>query len=229
MRTFSLFAILLAGFILVGCTREITYRYKLTIEVETPDGIKSGFNVVEIGYPYLPHYTKTWVRGEALYIDLGAGRRPLVALLTGRLPEFSKGPRDRWRGRQHPSFVLSRVYGIPDGSDPLKRVQQIAAQRGAKEIELADLPTVVTFDLVSDPGSVRLIDPERPEEALGSGVSIARATIEVTTDPVTLGLEEKLPWLPGRRNEGIYLDGQHSSDGKTLANELSKDSFMRGR
>ena len=35
---------------LAGCGRSETYRYKLTLSLDTPDGVKTGFNVVELQY-----------------------------------------------------------------------------------------------------------------------------------------------------------------------------------
>ncbi|MEQ1710632.1 MAG: hypothetical protein ABL908_04435, partial [Hyphomicrobium sp.] len=68
-----------------------TYRYKLAIEMNTPEGPKRAFNVVEVKWEERIHQglggkqSITTVRGEALYLDLGPGRRPLVALLTSRV------------------------------------------------------------------------------------------------------------------------------------------------
>jgi hypothetical protein len=71
--------------VLAGWRRGETYRYKLTLSVDTPDGVKTASNVVELRY--LPvnfpaqgeMHDTTW---QALYLDPGPGRRPLIALLT---------------------------------------------------------------------------------------------------------------------------------------------------
>ena len=63
------------------------YRYKLVIELLVNGEIKNGSTVVELVYevrPTLQGGTQTGtgvVKGEALFIDLGPGRRPLVATL----------------------------------------------------------------------------------------------------------------------------------------------------
>jgi hypothetical protein len=59
------------------------YKYRLTIHVETPDGIKSASGVYAVHRskdpPLLPHVGSIGVKGEAIFVDLGEGRN-LIAL-----------------------------------------------------------------------------------------------------------------------------------------------------
>ena len=48
MRLFVLFALLLAAFGLSSCAKTYVYRQRVTVEVNTPDGVKSGFAVHEV-------------------------------------------------------------------------------------------------------------------------------------------------------------------------------------
>src|SRR5664279_4145100 len=85
MRLGALVAISLC---LAGCGRTESYRYKLTLAVDTPHGVKRASSVVEVLFydVSIPaRGTMHKLRGEALYLDLGSGARPLVALLTSRL------------------------------------------------------------------------------------------------------------------------------------------------
>jgi hypothetical protein len=73
---------------LAGCAKTESYRYKLTLTVNTPEGVKRASSVVEaifwtISIPDRGIAHK--LRGEALYLDLGLGARPLIALLTSYL------------------------------------------------------------------------------------------------------------------------------------------------
>ena len=81
----GLVAILAACLLLAGCGRSDAYRYKLTLSVDTPDGVKTGFSVVEM-YAWdvwvFGRGTMSTARGEAVYVDLGPGRRPLIAVMT---------------------------------------------------------------------------------------------------------------------------------------------------
>jgi hypothetical protein len=65
-----------------------TFRYKMTVEVETPEGLKTGSAVREvnvvIAHPDIQgmNGTRAFVKGEAVVVDLGK-RGVLFALLKG--------------------------------------------------------------------------------------------------------------------------------------------------
>ena len=73
------------SFYLTGCGKTETYHYKLTLAVNTPAGVRHGSSVVEVAFWNVSvpaRGTAHQLRGEALYLDLGPGARPLIALLT---------------------------------------------------------------------------------------------------------------------------------------------------
>jgi len=62
-----------------------TNRFRLTIEVQTPDGIRSGSSVIETTFfksgdwgPVEARGVRTQAKGEAIFVDLGHGKRALV-------------------------------------------------------------------------------------------------------------------------------------------------------
>ena len=63
-----------------------TFRYKLTAEVMTPDGLKTGSSVLEVSYHTGPHVLPDpnprfdTLLGEAVYVDLGQGKNLFVTL-----------------------------------------------------------------------------------------------------------------------------------------------------
>ncbi|MDR4487070.1 MAG: hypothetical protein R3B83_06040 [Nitrospirales bacterium] len=68
---------------------------------------------------------------------------------------------------------------------------------------------LVTFTDLTDPTTVKKVDPENLAATLGPGVSLKRITLEITDEPVTEGkIEQVLGWLddpkvlknPGWRN-----------------------------
>jgi hypothetical protein len=63
------------------------------------------------------------------------------------------------------------------------------------EIPFEYLPALVRFGDRNNPTSVALVDPANPAASVGPGVALERAIIEITDDPVTTGIEAKLPWL----------------------------------
>lgn len=86
----SAFGVLAAGatVLLGGCWRPSeTLRYRLTIEVETPQGVRSGSSVIEVRGVRNPDWvniegrgTRASFRGEAVAVDLPHGKT-LFALL----------------------------------------------------------------------------------------------------------------------------------------------------
>lgn len=200
-----------------------TYRYKLSIEMETPDGPKRAFNVVEVKWEERKGTggtrSITTVRGEALYLDLGPGRRPLVALLTSRVrPTDQPGQaRSRCWGPSAP-YCWRKIYDY-DSSDPTA----LSRQRGARPLAVSDLPDLVTFEDPSDPRTVMEVDPAAPDKALGAGVSFGAVTLEITGEPLTTGIEKRLGWLVGLKTN---LAGQRTVSTNTLDARLSSYDFQ---
>ena len=143
-------------------------------------------------------------RGQALYLDLGPGRRPLIALLThirrddevaqnGHLYHY------RWLG-DSPSLVLADVcLGGAGNLDWIEMATRFNERcRRPLSITTRDLPDLITFGDVNNPRSVTLVYPNNLGATLGPGVSWRSMTLEVTNeldDPLTKGIDEHLPWV----------------------------------
>ena len=61
--------------------------------------------------------------------------------------------------------------------------------------ERSAYPMMVRFADESDPTSVALVDPDDLAASFGEGVSLRRITVELTDDPVTASIEDRLGWL----------------------------------
>jgi hypothetical protein len=209
---------------LAACGRSESYRYKLTLAVNTPDGVKRGSSVVEVLFwdVSIPDRgTMHRLRGQALYLDLGPGARPLIALLTSHLhPKYGKAI--RWSRDGGPSLrLMSRLYGIPPSGD----VPQIARLRGVRQITPDDLPDLVTFADIKDPKTVIEVNPDYLQTTLGPGVSWNEITLESTDEPITTDIKTKLPWIPAYHHR--MLDGDTLQWGykNTLTNKLGSFDF----
>jgi hypothetical protein len=197
------------------------WRYRLTVAVETPEGTKEGSAVreawasassIRIGLP--ESTSKTNIRGEAVVVDLGE-RGVLFALInSGSYREVSE------------TFPYTAAKGIPDRIRHFKNLEPgLKADLARKE-----WPRMVTFGDLSDPKSVKAVEPHDLAAAFGEGVSLKGITVEITDEPVTWGIEEWLSWLPeyydrmfdGRRFNTIEAENR-------LANSLSAGSFSTGR
>jgi hypothetical protein len=215
---------------LAGCGRSSaeSYRYKLTLAVNTPDGVKRASGVVEVTFwavsiPASGIMHK--LNGEALYLDLGAGRSPLIALLTSQLhPKYGKDV--RWSRDAGPAInLLTELYG-PVLPDLLGGVARISGVRGTRKIAPNDLPDLVTFADVNDPATVIEVGRNDLQATLGAGVSWDEITLESTDEPVTTGIVKKLPWLREYLEKNLSLAGaQLTSRRRDPANVLRPWDF----
>jgi hypothetical protein len=218
-------ALIVIGLCLAGCGRSESFRAKLTLAVNTPDGVKRGSSVTEwdfweVSIPArgTPHR----LRGEALYLDLGPGARPLIALMTSHLHEKKHiGVVWDWPG----DSLLSQLYGALWRDDFMEGISRLAKMHGPRRITPADLPDLVTFADINDPKSVIEVDPNDLQATLGPNVTWNDMTLEMTDEPITTGMKAKLPWLPKYFAKNLKLDGAMLGGGHEIANQLSSYDF----
>jgi hypothetical protein len=174
------------------------HKYRLTVEVETPEGRKSASGVLAV-HPDRSYSRRGRTRtlGDAVLVDLGQGKN-LVALLAhidNNKLEFDGI-----------NYVALRAYTAAQG----KRVSfnAMSAQTGIVPVKAELVPVLVTFADPADPASARAVAPDDAEAVLGKGYRLWGITAEVVPngfwpldfggalgEPVTRGIEAKLPWL----------------------------------
>ena len=163
------------------------------------------------------------LHGEALYLDLGSGEKPLIVLLTRQIHP-TDGLRHNWSrdGGPEPSWMLG-LYGQPQPDDLMDAVSELARMRGPRKIIPTDLPDIVTFADTNDPKSVIEIHPNDLQSAFGRDVTWNEITLESTDEPITKGLDARLTWLPAYLDK--RLDGNTLVTRGTLANSLGAFDF----
>ena len=207
------------------------YRYRLTVEVETPDGLRTGSSVIEvrqlIGRSTMGGFNEQIfykIRGEAVAVDL-PGDRTLYALLRS-------GDDVEWAARVIPFLA-------PNAGDE-NRLDDLLLLKGKKDLprtwppvgnlgERPAYPLLVTFGDEAEPTSVMLLDPDDLAATFGKGVKLKRITAQLTEDPVTSGIEGRLKWLPKYYER--MLDGRtiNTVDAENrIANDLSQGDFSKG-
>jgi hypothetical protein len=194
-----------------------TFRYKLTAEVMTPEGLKTGSSVTEVSYTHVfslsgvPNLIRS-VTGEALFIDLGSDKNFLVTLTSREsgsnsnwqpsMPDFN-GALDvlnlpikvlnlNWpSGRSGEKFAMAKQVKTLEGSGPAI-------------VPLAFLPTLVTFRNIDDPHSVEVVQPDSFFKTFGPGYDLVKVTLQVTDELLTeqiekffFGFREKNPTMAG--------------------------------
>jgi hypothetical protein len=178
------------------------HKYRLTVEVDTPEGLKSASGVLAV------HPDRSYSRGghtrtvgDAVFVDLGGGKN-LVALMAHI---------DKTLELDGMNYVALRAYTAAGG----KRVtfNEMSRMTGIVPVKDALIPVLVTFADPANPGTARTVSPDDGEGALGPGFRLHGITAEVVPnglwpldfggapgEPVTRGIATKLPWLSGADN-----------------------------
>jgi hypothetical protein len=172
------------------------HKYRLTVEVETPGGVKSASGVMSVhpdrGYSRRGHTT---TKGDAVVVDLGGGKN-LVALLAHL---------DKTIDLDGMNYVALRAYRAAGSNLAFNELNRMT---GAVPVTGALIPLLVTFSDPGDPATARAVSPDELEAALGNGFHLHGVSAEVVPnglwpldfgsplgEPVTRGIEAKLPWL----------------------------------
>lgn len=147
--------------------------YRLTVEVDTPDGLKTGSSVIEV--------------------DLG--QRGVVFALLRSKDDVDFAARIMFllapKGTLDEDPYLGRFANMLEMREPI----ELPATQKKINPSLAEMkgrPMLVTFTDLSDPTSVAEVDPDDLAPTFGKGVSLKRITVQITNDPVTTGIEKRL-------------------------------------
>jgi hypothetical protein len=184
-----------------------TYRYRLSVEVETPDGLRSGSSVIEVRYEMFPkllterdHISRVF--GEAVFVDLGQGKNLIGLLASGPSGEDV----------DYPGRIVFQAFKL-DGNDP-NTPKRLPLLRGKRDLDIHRssqydvtqrfLPTFVTFRDLADFKPAKIAPPGLFNEIFGVGYELRNVSIELTDEPRTEKIQKVLPWLP---HPG-YFNGQ---------------------
>lgn len=223
----------LAALLLPGCAfaedKAPDYRYRLTVEVDTPEGVKTGSSVIEVeqtlvraGGSPAKQAVERRVRGEAVAVDLPGGKTLFALLRSDNNVDWA-------------SYVF--VYLAPPSpnepfADQLDDVLEVTGKQVLPRMwppvaflkERSAYPMLVTFGDLTDPASVAEVDPDDLAATFGEGARLQRITVELTDDPVTSGIEERLPPPSPKGFYGMRLE----VDGEEKTMLLGRSAFSKG-
>lgn len=194
-----------------------SYHYRMTVEINTPDGVKFGSSVFEFrvrditkpaGLPIKNRVIHTELFGEAVFIDLGHGKNVLASNSS------TPGSVDMIRDAVRTLFGQFRI----ENYDRYEKSDYTQVNGGPREVPQWLHPTIISFRDLTDPASAvatyaiqrgsRIADGheivtarvvvDRFAEILGPGYSLKRVTIEPTRNAVTRDLANKIPWINNR-------------------------------
>ena len=217
-----------------------TLRYKVTVEIETPEGLKTGFAVRQVTMRpqlLLPQGGAVFdTIGEAVVVDLGS-RGKVFAVM---------GTDDHWM------FFEAFAPPPPSGAGIATTKKGMQYYKSIKERKVLDpklWPLLVGFKDINDPKTVtvayKVIRAEVREDTglkvrsvgaedhmvdlFGEGVKIKNIEVERTHDDISWHIVGALPWLKELKHRGARLN---SATGAIMNNDLSNNlgsgSFSTG-
>jgi hypothetical protein len=183
----GIFAVLLVA--LYGCTgRSQSYRYRLTVDVETPQGVRTGSTVREI--TWIPQGSlsanefTTRQKGEAVAVDLPGGDTLFVLMdIDGH--ETIRAAVGQGTHRD--------VKMLLDQASADRKVYLYPSAAALRSRNLS-YPRMVRFRDLADPKTAEFVQPDDLASAFGPGVSLKRIALQMVDEPVSNEIPKRLPW-----------------------------------
>src|SRR5258708_1305337 len=130
------------------------HRYRLTVEADTPEGVRSGSSVIEVArsdiswFPLSQVQYSIHLRGEAVFVDLGANRNLIALLAHGARADNVD---------QMVSLAVD-AYGYRNRRDEAWAGKM--KMQGPVELKPPLIPTLVSFSDLSDPKTAHGLQPD---------------------------------------------------------------------
>jgi hypothetical protein len=174
------------------------YKYRLTLTVETPNGIKAASNVFS-GHQskepsFLPGTASFGVKGDAVFLDLGGGRNLVAILAHGDDGRYVDGM----------SFLPLNLLSSRGHKTSFGGVSTFAGQ--TFPVIGRNVPALISFSDLADPKTARLVQWNNLEATFGKGyylwVSLTIIPVGLWPfdiggpfgEPVTRSITKLLPW-----------------------------------
>jgi hypothetical protein len=193
-------------------------RYRLTVEVQDGDQIKTGSSVIDLSYNIEPASTPShWNAfptpvGYAPTVDLGEkGLLFLTFSDANRTPEQRKERNNLvfclyWDIGCLPFAAYHKSSGSASYSTKKAALDELLRQSGSREVPFAVLPTLLRVRNINDlpmhasrfgnpPRNLVGVSPYDLAASFGPGVELKRVVLQLTDDPVTPPPEIWPQWL----------------------------------
>lgn len=192
----------LAALALTACgqdSNKLVWHQKLIIEVETPQGLKTGSSVMEgsvrptstMQQATSGNVVSLSLSGEAAIVEVAPGRY-LFALLDG-------------------DETLYRTFNLffpGQDKDYIAFANSLQGSRESRVLPQKSYPMLLTFGDSANPKTAKQVDPANLAAAFGSGVRLKGMTLEITDEAVTEGrVETVLEWLTWSREKFLAFGG----------------------
>lgn len=225
----------LSALFLGGCgesANSAEVRWRMTVEVETPEGIRRGSSVwswrmsrptLALASPYEGEF-----RGEAVAVELPNG-----SVLFALVKDQEQVPERQFRELRLSRDEEDRIADLRDIADHVgatKRLPCSAPEKSESSYDY-DCPILVVFTERGNPLSVVEVDYHNASAVLEEGYAVRAISASITDDEVTNRIDK---WLPlefflkwgaiskSERSKGSVLNNPYFD---TLAGKLSRNDF----
>ncbi len=207
------------------------FRYRVTVEVETPDGVRSGHSINEVraanhnNLGLAPPSRSMDKIGEAIAVDLPNGETLFMLPPSSERVQQVFDP--EWKNdwvestQRISEKAASAVLNFPIETNRERTPDGLPRQHAG---------LLVRFRDINKPDTVEEVNPERLDEAFGAGHALRRVTVQLTEEPLTSGIEKRLPWLPKYYDLKFSGDRYWSADNshKGISASMSSGAFSAG-
>lgn len=173
------------------------HKYRLTIEIETPQGLKSASHVIAV-HPNRSYAgtgsAGTRIKGDALAVDVGNGKGIVVLLAHGGQPLDLEAI----------NYLDLRALNVLGQRIQFRELKSLTASAPVTE---GRTPVILAFADMANPASARAVEPDQFESVVGAGVRLRGMKVETLPpgwwpidfggalgQPVTRDIDVTLPW-----------------------------------
>ena len=170
-----------------------THRVKVFIDIEDGEEVRSGSGVLEVTWQFQPALgpgAYCQLNGDAIPIELKSG--PVIAVLYQYYNEYlsTQAPVDQTRVGFCNIALLAYGLGIRNNQPAL---QALATKSGRVQVPHRGIPSFVVFSDPRMPSTAKLVFEEDFPRVLGPGVRLRGVSLELTKEPITRGVVQKIP------------------------------------
>ena len=178
------------------------YSFRLSVSVKVDDETKTETGVIRVVHEMPPRWIgqvrtlKTTVEGDAVFIDLGRHGHVIAILgkeTSGQIVGLGE--------------IVSDAFGIripaEDGTLPRTLFRRSDRRRKCRR---RPCPHSLPSPICKTQRPHEIVNPRDFPTAFGDRVKLESVRIEITDEPVSRGIERKLPWL--KENKTGYLHGK---------------------
>jgi hypothetical protein len=191
-----------------------SHRYRLVVAVEKDGRVYSGSSVIEVDWtsasslpergPFTYH-----VRGQAALIQLPDNSAIVAALGTGQTSQ------DTPDGATSAVWLAAKAFGNTSTTAELSELPKL---RGRRHLSNDQMPRLIYFKNIADPQTAKRFKAEGISSLLGPSARLS-AYVEITSDPIVVDIDKKLPWFDRLRRplvEGVIRIEYGFSLAKTM-------------